>query len=726
MPSDSQKLFFRTVTIGLSFAGALLLTFFYPLIGLRVFHITVDTSLRMIAIRLILFGLFSGLVASCCVFGLHAVGSFLHRWRYGISAGLLVLVVLLDINGSSLNWWNGMFGGDTQTDVVYGRPQAIRSDEYAVGTPFAFSQAYNGYGYFNSIIGDRPSDMFIIKDAPVWVFAEIFRPFHWGYLLLGSSRGLSFYWFARLITLFLATYEFTLLICARSRYLAVTGAVLITFAPLTQWWFAVNSLPEMFIAIFFSIVILHRYIDDLNSWHRLGYAALIGECAGIFVLSLYPAWQIPLGYLLLVLIIWTFVSRRRAIRCARRDVMGIFVVITVTAILLGTVMHRSWPTIEATMHTAYPGQRVSTGGDLSITALFSGFVSLGYSIKEYVGLLNSSEAAGVIDFFPLGLVLFVIAEIRTRRRDVLSWLLTGYGLFLFVYMIFGFTPMMAKVTLLSMSTSTRCRAPFAVINLILALRGLYRVKGMRVQNSVYSKMLVSPLLGEKDVAVILVYGYGVLVSVMSWLDNPAYTGMITAILVALFAVGWCIALSSVYSAWGRRLWSMAVIVVILSGMSVNPIQYSDSAITDQTIVNNAKTIQSDKMGLWVAGSTDNEQGSNLAQLLVANGIPALNAVQVTPNMSAWQKLDPIGRWGKIYNRYAYVTVNIVHEEREEKFRLVAPDHIAVDVTVDDLAVLGVNYILSQRTLNAESFDGYRFVRINISSNGWILYRLEHD
>ena len=52
--------------------------------------------------------------------------------------------------------------------------------------------------------------MFIIKDAPAWFPTEVFRPFHWGYLLLGSSAGLAFYWSARLIVLFLSTYQFFL------------------------------------------------------------------------------------------------------------------------------------------------------------------------------------------------------------------------------------------------------------------------------------------------------------------------------------------------------------------------------------------------------------------------------------------------------------------------------------------------------------------------------------
>lgn len=68
----------------------------------------------------------------------------------------------------------------------------MRTDEYVVGTPLAFSQRYSGYSYFNDLFGNKPADMFIVKDAPVLALAELFRPFHWGHILFGSSRGLAF------------------------------------------------------------------------------------------------------------------------------------------------------------------------------------------------------------------------------------------------------------------------------------------------------------------------------------------------------------------------------------------------------------------------------------------------------------------------------------------------------------------------------------------------------
>ena len=97
------------------------------------------------------------------------------------------------------------------TDVVWGTPHNANR-RICGGHSSGFFAKLPGYSYFNDLFGNKLADMFIVKDAPVLALAELFRPFHWGYILFGSSRGLAFYWSARLVVLFLAAYEFFLCI----------------------------------------------------------------------------------------------------------------------------------------------------------------------------------------------------------------------------------------------------------------------------------------------------------------------------------------------------------------------------------------------------------------------------------------------------------------------------------------------------------------------------------
>ena len=92
---------------------------------------------------------------------------------------------------------------------------------------------------------------------------------------------------------------------------------------------------------------------------------------------------------------------------------------------------------------------------------------------------------------------------------------------------------------------------------------------------------------------------------------------------------------------------------------------------------------------------------------MANGIHTLNALEVTPDLATWKKLDPNGQWEEIYNRYAFVSVNVVEQESADVFTLVAPDSFTVHVTPEQLRKLGVSNVLSPQKLDAMQSMGIR-------------------
>lgn len=210
----------------------------YPSIRERLFRlapVASTESVPVLCIRFLLILMPLLVIGAMIAFGAKPVGMWMHRHRFILGASVIAACVLLNISGSSIGMWNYWLGHDMSTDVVWGTPRIMRTDEYVVGTPLAFSQRYSGYSYFNDLFGNKPADMFIVKDAPVLALAELFRPFHWGYILFGSSRGLAFYWSARLVVLFLAAYEFFLCISNDRRQekhkgVAFVGAILIACA----------------------------------------------------------------------------------------------------------------------------------------------------------------------------------------------------------------------------------------------------------------------------------------------------------------------------------------------------------------------------------------------------------------------------------------------------------------------------------------------------------------
>lgn len=684
-------------------------TFAYPSLVAWLFNVSdVDTSVRVNVVRFILVALCCSPMLAMPIWGVSRVGIWMHAHRFSIGIGIVILAVLLDINGSSMGWWNEFFGANGQDGVALGKPRNIRSDEYAVNTPFAFSQAYNDYGYFNSLIGNRDTDVFLIKDAPVWWIAEIFRPFQWGYFIFGSSRGLAFYWFARLVFLVLCIYELLRLLTRDRRLLALIGTVLVAFSPIIQWWFAVNYLPEMLIAVSLSIILFYRYWDDDNFLRRVCYVVIICICAGMFVLSLYPACQIPLGYLLMALIAWVFFEQRHKLSLSWKDIIVLIVCVLFTALLLGSVLYMSWPTISASLNTVYPGNRTSVGGDLSLSSILNGAASMLYPFREYVGVLNAPETAQIVDLFPIGFVLAIYQLIRYKKKDFLSIALLIYCAVTGMYIIVGFPSWLSTITLMSMTLSSRCYLGFALANLFLLTRCVSRCSRIVARRKIV-------------VGVLVVYAIGV--TYASYINNSIYIGIKSMLAVAMlvFIIGYAVFYNLTRS--GRIVSVVAIVAIVCSGAVVNPVQMSSFAITDQPLTNQVKAIQAEDPGVWaVAGAPGSSD--TLPQLLVANGIATLNTVQVTPMMDVWEKIDPTGKWEDIYNRYAFISLGVTETTESSPFTLVAPDRIRVALNAEQLELLGVTYVLAQEDLTLVRCQEACFVSVAQPIDGWSVYRIE--
>lgn len=527
-----QKTLSRVICVGIfAFVFAAVLTWLYPGISGSefVFNFNLTSNryrYRIVLLRWLLLIPPCTLVFSWALLGFQQVNGFLHKYRFILGGLVILIAVVFNINGSSLNIWNGYLQGDESDGIVFGKPRTIRSDEWAVNTPRAFSQAYNGHRYFNALFGGQPSDMFLIKDTPVWTLAEIFRVFHWGYLIFGNSRGLAFYWSARLVVLFLAAYEFCLLLAAnKKRGLAVMGASLVTFAPFIQWWFAVNSLPEMLIAVFASVVLLNKYLTEYSPWRRAIYAFFISICAGMFILGLYPAWQIPLFYVLIALVISQINKYWGRIRLSRKDVLNLLLVVALFIAALSSVALMSLSTIVDAMHTLYPGHRELAGGDLSWSRLMGGVGTLILPFRDQPNMINPTETALFVDLFPVGLLVTLFNCFKKRCCDLVDGLLIGVLALDVIYSCVGLPLWLAKILILTPVSGGRMVVGIALANIILLVKGL----GERTWRL--------PLW----LTAICVFGYAILSAVSSRLclphegENSAY--LTRPLFVLVFIIG---------------------------------------------------------------------------------------------------------------------------------------------------------------------------------------------
>lgn len=739
----------------------ILLRQYIPIFNALGMKIQEHPSHQVLLVRLLLIFTVMLLVSSWIFIGWNSVNEWLNRRRWWIGAGIIASATLLNLNGSSLNIWNAFLSKDQQENTVFGVPRVMRSDEYAVNTLFAFSQQYNDYGWFNHYIGNRASDMYIVKDAPIFTVAEIFRPFHWGYLLFGTERGLAFYWSSRLVVLFLVTYEFFLLITKSpnndsaghrmnsgqgSRGISVLCAILISFSPLVQWWFAVNNLVEMIIDVFGATLLFHLYLSTHKSVPRACYAACILLCAGSFIWTLYPAWQIPVGYVLIALVIWQLTEHWGSIRIAALDWLVLALLCLVCFAVMGYIAYHSRDAINALLNTSYPGNRRCPGGNSQScpgggVQLFTLFDAPSNLALAFAAPGDAPELGYIIDFAPLGFVLAIINFIcnKKKRFDVLLMTSLILTTILVVYSVFGFPAIIAKVIGLSMSTSKRATLGIELLNIILFSRSIVcREWKIKCAPAALASICVAGLCTWLVVA-----------RMQTILEDPAWliiplTALVTFVLyfgVCLVAIGSSIGTGGVASSastmYGhlQRLYSMRVarlyaciasviaFCVVFAGVCVNPIQLGANAISKQPIIIAARSIEdAGNPGVWI---TEGNRSGQLSNLLVANGLTTINALQVTPNQSLWKQLDPSGKLLNRYNRYAFIEFEITGQQLtlEEQITVLHPDVLRLRLNASQIANLGVTYLVSDKDLSQYSNGDHVFTQISVREGGYAVWHL---
>ena len=385
----------------------------------------------------------------------------LYRFRYLIAGAFFLLMVLLGWSGSSAGYLCELYGVE-DSDLLAGYSRIVRSDEFSVATPSFYAQQANGsaeaYSYYSDVINGSESDLFLGFRQPIRSILTVFRPFLLGYLFLPADHALAFYWWGRGILLFCISYEFGLFLTgtlpkrpgaaavtqdAPHKSLALIYALLVTFAPVVQWWYT-GTLAELTIYSETSLLLFAHCLDEKKFPKRIACYAGIFFSAGAFILCLYPAWQIPYLYLLLVMILWIALEHRKKHTLKPYDAVPIAlgVIILVTAIIV--VAHRSADTYQAIVGTVYPGERLETGGGNG-QMLFTYGLNLIFSLTNKGFGTNICESAGVIDFFPLSVVIpltwLFYGDVYKRKAaggDLLLRLLLVVDLIFFLWITVGF------------------------------------------------------------------------------------------------------------------------------------------------------------------------------------------------------------------------------------------------------------------------------------------------
>ena len=631
---------------------------------------------------LLLISIFVFYLFSHFIFKTKQLYDIIYRKRYLISLIVLVIIVLGKLNGSSLGMWNKEIEPNNRIDTtIIGTNRYIRSDEWLVNTPFAISQQYNNYNYFSSLPRTTKTDMFSTIFVPVKDILILTRPFNIGYIL-GEEYGLSFYWYGRLIALFLVSFEMSMLLTNKKKLLSLAGAFLITGSPLVSWFFS-NYIVDLLISGQLCLLLFNKYLETNNNILKVIFSIIIGLSFSWFALTIYPSWQIPLGYMYLMIAIWIFIKNYQNNKNINNYLYLLISIIIIIFFLL-RYYFLSKDTLTILLNTIYPGKRLITGGG----GLINHFIyplSIFFGISDYH---NPCEVSGVYSLFPIPIIISVIFLIKNKinKENIIILLLTTLSLVLTLFTLIPIPEIIAKITLLSMCPVERVIPIIGIISVYLLVLTVSKID----------------ITNNKTKVIILFFTIilSYLIIRIGSLDRIWYlTSKKLLLSLVLLSLTIFLYINSKSKRNEFILGILLIMIGIINIVTINPINIGTSIYHEKETAKTVKKIVAkNKNAKWI--SIDSIY---LGNYVLANGGRVINSTNIYPNLELWKKLDKEKKYADIYNRYAHVSINLTEEET--KFNLIQNDYIEVELNYTELEHLNIKYFITNKELKV--IDAYK-------------------
>lgn len=617
------------------------------------------------------------------------------KFRFLIAISIFILLVSFKINGSSIGAWD-MYASElidqTENSLIMGDNRAIRSDEWMVQTTYYMAQAMSEdfYPLYNTNIMDDGLNMILAYNSPVANLSIIGKPFNWGFLLLGKEYGLSWYWAFKTIALWLLAFELSMILTKKMKGISILASFWITFSPAIQWWFMQHVGDTIFFTLAM-IVAFYKYVENIKDkkWKKLSFSLMFAFSAIGFALVIYPAFQVPLAYLILVFMAVIYFGMFKRPKLKKDDYIFVSMIILIIGIVLGQFLLTSMDAIKATLETVYPGKRVSTGGGVELFR-YSEFMINTYTPFRDINYLNNCEVSSFINFF-IGSVIVLFVAISKKVKNIgIGIALFIVALLQFIWTVVPFNETIAKITFLSYVPTDRMMLMFNFTAMLLSIWAI---------GVIFREKIISPLVG----GIIAVVNFSVYVLLILKSPYRDYTNL--RYLIILFAI-YLIINVSIFVRWKMVFFIAMSVLIFMSGMTVNPVVKGVGGIYNKTLSKAIIEIEeNDPDSVWLAEGEETK-----GEFIYANGAKAINGTHFYPALSTWKKISEDYDDEIIYNRYAHVKISLTTDET--KFSLGNADAFEIDLNIEELKTLNIKYIVTKNDLsNILNEDNIKFEEI---------------
>lgn len=639
--------------------------------------------------RIIIISMATYFVLLHFIIKLETMYEFIYRNRYKIACAFLLFIMVGGYSGSSITNYNFM----VQREIDQGRYHTLlgiaryaRSDEWGSSTDYILSQGIgeNRFQYFSNRLRGTSTDMFTLVGAPVKDILMLGRPFQIGFLLFGNSMGLSFYWYIRLVTMALGAFELCMIVSNKNKRVSLVGMIIITFSSAVQWWYCLDNLIWAQIIL----VLFNKFFetDKRLTKYLCAFGILVGLLSYVFFL--YPAWQIPFAYFMLAMGIWILLKNAKTYKLNWHDSILIIATVICFSILLFRWYSLSENAIEATMNTAYPGDRREVGGG-SLT-VYAYIYDIFTSIK---GTPDACEFSSMLSFFPVPYLLGIFYLVRNKKRENAIFLIPMILVSMFIgYWCWrGFPEMLAKYTLMSMSTANRAGLVLGTINIYILIFLMGRIS----KEDKWMHWILATICG------IFATSYVIYKGITIPPEEGYFHGMKIIISAILFAISFVSIFNMNKKFFQILFMCSSIIIAFASGLIVNPIiRTTDIIYTKPVSVKLAEIREKEPEAIWIGDAVD----FHINNYMVANGIRTLSSTSVYPNVKFFEEFlndkDHIREYE--YNRYSHNVVFLSSEP--SNIELTQMDKLVWTFNYQDLDKFHIDYILSSRNLNRLGFD----------------------
>ncbi|BEE21089.1 hypothetical protein VAWG007_11840 [Aeromonas enteropelogenes] len=543
---------------------------------------------------------------------------------------LLILLILLGLiyvgnawSPSSYSLALNIYGVDAKPD--FGKPRAIRSDEWVVKTPLTQALVNNEFERENStsIYGE---DLRINYGLPIFDWGLFFKPSQWGYIFLSPAYAFSLYYFL-LFSIFIIGYQKIIKLMGVDELSALLLSTALYFTGSVQFWWTVNA--ETF--AFFPWVLYSLYnIKSSPIFAVLFFWFLVCWQIG----NLYPPFTYALS-LAAIVWIWLVID----LRTTKSKDIFYAIVAGLSAVVVVYIYFYDY--VQVMQNTVYPGARSVNGGDvISLPMIKSLFLPSLWFDRHYE-LLAYNDVSNICDISTWGTMIPLLAlfHINYRRlKSVISFKLLDKlvvpSICVFVILAWALLPIPAsigKFILLDKISPKRLMLGLGLIVNFIAISLL--VKNSNVINS--RRIIIFTL----SALFLFVFFKGGM--------RNARVEIVTLLVAGL--VSWLVC---VYLKDGMlSLSAFSLIYALGIFFAFNPLLNS-RYIFDNSYRTNASSMygeQVEKFGLVV--------GAAPGAVINGLGFPSGNHVLATPQLNFWRAKFPELSESDInatFNRYAHI------------------------------------------------------------------------